>query len=287
MRMKNEKSRLYELTELGQEVWHDDLYRELILEGTLRSMVDRDGLSGLTSNPTIFENAIKRSPLYAEDISRLCRAGVSRNELYDELMIKDIRLAAEVFADLHEESGGAHGHVCIEVDPRLSYVVEGTVDAVRDITERVNVDNLLIKVGGTERGAEAIEALIAEGYNINVTLLFSVSQYRTVAEAYLRGIERRVVDGADVSDVHSVASFFLSRIDTEVDQRLDHLVTDGTQGERERAASLKGEAAIAVGKLVYRAFQELFNSERSRKAERGSKSRFGRRPGRRTPNTAT
>ena len=256
------KSRLFSLTECGQEVWHDDLYRELVLSGTLRKMIDQDGVSGLTSNPTIFENALKNDPIYRHDMEKLIAAGKRLDEVYHSLLFIDIRLAAQAFEKLYDSSMGELGHVCLEVSPLLAYDEEGTYEEVKKVVAECGVENLLIKVPGTEEGARAIERLVSEGYGINVTLLFSPRHYERVARAYIDGLKARAERGERLDTVRGVASVFMSRIDTAVDGLLTNIIdSDATEGTKEQARSLMGKASVAIGRLVYRTFLELFDSD--------------------------
>lgn len=256
------KTRLFQLTELGQEVWFDDLYRELITSGKLKRMIDEDGVSGLTSNPTIFENAFKNDPIYIHDIEKMAGSSRRIDEIYDELLFTDIRLAAQAFEELYDSSEGELGYACLELSPLLAHDAEATVREVERLFAESGVENIMVKVPGTAEGVAAIEELVARGYNINVTLLFSVKHYESVARAYIRGLKRRKEQGLPVDRVRGVASVFLSRIDTAVDNWLDKIInSDVSSGTRELAASLKGKAAVAVGRLVYRSFKDIFGTE--------------------------
>lgn len=257
------KSKLYQLTELGQEVWHDDLYRELILSGDLKKMIEEDGVSGLTSNPTIFERAFKNDPIYLHDMEKLIEAGKSVDRIYDTLLFTDIRLAARAFEEIYDESDREFGYVCLEVSPHLSRKPEETVKEVKRLVGEVEVENVMVKVPGTDEGISAIEKLVADGYNINVTLLFSVNHYRNAAEAYIRGIKKRKEKDLSVRDIHGVASVFLSRIDTKVDNKLQEIINSAgrKKQEKELAERLMGKASTAIGKLVYRAYKELFEGK--------------------------
>lgn len=256
------RSRLFNLTELGQEVWFDDLYRGLITSGKLKKMIEEDGVSGLTSNPTIFENAFKNDPIYIHDIEKMAGSSGSIDDIYDKLLFTDIRLAAQAFEELFDSSGGELGYVCLELSPLLAHDAAATVREVERLFTEAAVENIMVKVPGTAEGVEAIEELVAKGYNINVTLLFSVEHYEQVALAYIRGLQRRKEAGLPVDGVRGVASVFLSRIDSAVDRRLDEIIEgDATAGEKEKAAELKGKAAVAVGRLVYRRFKEIFGTD--------------------------
>ncbi len=263
------KTRLFALTEVGQEVWHDDLYRELVFSGRLKKMIEEDGLSGLTSNPTIFENAFQRHPVYTQEIKKLVSLGKDVDEIYNTLIFADIRLAAKAFEDLYEKSSSELGYVCLEVSPLLAYEPRETVEEVKKIVAQVGVDNLMIKVPGTDEGLKAIKKLVEEGYKINVTLLFSVDHYRKVARAYIEGLKERVSKGLSLKEVRGVASVFLSRIDTSVDNKLQEIIQSDkvSSGEKKLAESLLGKASISVGKLIYREYRKMFGSEEFYKLE--------------------
>jgi transaldolase len=261
------KSRLYELARLGQEVWHDDLYRSLITSGKLQRMVKEDGLSGVTSNPTIFDKAISSSSDYDDDIQRLKKEGKSSEEIVISLMIKDVQMAADVLRPVYEESRGEKGYVSLEVSPLLAYDEEKTVSEAKRLIDLVNRENVMIKVPGTDAGVNAFRRLVEEGCNINVTLLFSLNHYKRVALAYVEGLSRRVEKGLELSGIASVASFFLSRIDTQVDKKLDELIKEGIA----EAKSLRGQTAISIAHLVYESFLSIFNSSFSRLRKKGAR----------------
>lgn len=262
------KTRLFSLTECGQEVWHDDLYRDLVLSGTLRRMIEDDGVSGLTSNPTIFENALRSDPIYRRDMRNLIAAGKGVDDVYHTLLYTDIRLAAQAFEKLYDASAGELGHVCLEVSPLIAYDEEATFEEVRKVFAECGVENLMVKVPGTDEGARAIKRLVADGYSINVTLLFSPRHYRAVAEAYVEGLAERAARGERLDTVRGVASVFMSRIDTAVDARLRDIAdTASTPGVREKAKELLGRAAVAVGRLVYRDFKEIFGTDEFERLE--------------------
>jgi transaldolase / glucose-6-phosphate isomerase len=242
--------RLAALTAAGTSVWLDQIRRTLITSGELERLVREDSLRGVTSNPAIFEKAILGSTDYDEQIADLAST-LSAREIYDEIAIKDVQMACDVLRPVWEEAGGADGFVSLEVEPGLAHDTDGTLTQAREYWGRVDRPNLLIKIPGTEEGAPAIEQAISEGINVNVTLLFSVEAYTAIAEAYIRGLERRH-DAGESLGVHSVASFFVSRVDTEVDKRLS------AAGREE----LRGTAAIANARAAYLKFKELFQGER-------------------------
>ena len=217
--------KLQELNRLGQAVWLDYIRRAFIASGELQGMVDA-GVRGVTSNPTIFEKAIAGSADYDEDLQRLVKEGRSDGEIYQALTVEDIRLAADIFLPLYVSSDGGDGYVSLEVSPELAHDTDGTVAEGRRLFAAVNRPNVMIKVPTTPAGVRAIPVLIGEGINVNITLIFSIAQYEGVAEAYLDGLERLSKSGGDVGRVASVASFFVSRVDTAVDAAFERLGID-------------------------------------------------------------
>jgi len=250
-------SRLRDLTALGQSVWLDYIQRDLLTGGGFRRLIDADGVSGVTSNPAILEKAIVEHQDY--DAAIRAMPGLDPRALYEQLAIEDLRMAADLLRPVHEASRGRDGYVSFEVSPHLAYDTEATVREARRLWRALDRPNSLIKVPATAQGIAAIRQLIADGINVNVTLLFGLPRYREVAQAYLAGLEARAARGKPLSSVASVASFFLSRIDTLVDGRLDAL-TSGVS--RERAAALRGRTAIASARLAYQACRELFSGDR-------------------------
>ncbi len=243
-------NRLRALTEQGQAIWLDFIRRDLLVGGGLERLVAGDGLSGVTSNPAIFQKAIGESAEYDEDIGELLAGDreMAVGELYERLAVRDIRLAADVLRPVWEETGGVDGFVSLEVSPHLARDSEGTVREARHLWRRVARPNLMIKVPATEEGIPAVERLLAEGVNVNITLMFSLDHYEAVARAYLRG----AAANPDPAGVASVASFFVSRVDTMVDRKLEEI------GSR-RALALRGTIGIANSKLAYRRFREIFH----------------------------
>ncbi|HYH58814.1 MAG TPA: bifunctional transaldolase/phosoglucose isomerase [Thermoleophilaceae bacterium] len=245
--------RLRALTEAGTSVWLDQIRRNLIEAGELDRLVREDSLRGVTSNPSIFEKAILGSDDYDEDIRRLAEEGLSAKEIYEAIAVKDVQLAADVLRGVWDETGGHDGFVSLEVSPDLALDTSGgTLREARDFWSRVDRPNLMIKIPGTDEGLDAIEEAIADGINVNVTLLFSVAAYERVTEAYIRGMERRLEAGESM-DVHSVASFFVSRVDSEVDKRLEAAGA---------AEELQGTAAVANARAAYTRFKEIFEGDR-------------------------
>lgn len=239
----------------GQSPWIDNLRRGYLSSGHLAALVAR-GVRGLTSNPTIFQKAIQGSAEYNEQFGRLASRGFTVEEIYWELVLDDIKGALEVFAPLYHESGGSDGFVSVEVDPMLAFDGAATLEAARRLDERVGASNVMIKIPATIDGLPAIRRMVAEGRNVNVTLIFSLQRYSDVIDAYISGLEDRLSQGnVSLSDVNSVASFFISRVDTEVDQRLEAL-------GGEARARLKGRAAVTQGRLAYALFVEKFSGPR-------------------------
>jgi transaldolase len=251
------------LRQAGQSVWLDYIHRSLLRSGELRRLVEEDGLAGVTSNPTIFEKAISTSADYDDSFVRLRQSGASVTDAYTALVAEDITSACDVLRPVFDQAGGADGLVSVEVSPLLAHDTAGTMDEVRGWFTRIDRPNLMVKIPGTAEGIPAIENMIAEGRNINITLLFSVEAYSRVAEAYLRGLERRVAARQPIGSVASVASFFVSRIDTETDKRLQaRLQASGDPAEQAHLRGLMGKVAIANAKLAYQKFREHFSTDR-------------------------
>ena len=243
--------RLAALTEAGTSVWLDQIRRGLIEDGELKRLIEEDSLRGVTSNPAIFEKAILGSDEYDDELVEMANRGLDAGEMYDEIAIKDVQMAADVLRPVWESLGGRDGFVSLEVAPRLAHDTEGTLEQARMYWDRLDRPNVMIKIPGTEEGMPAIEEALYEGINVNITLLFSVEAYTSVAERFTRALERRLDEGKSV-DVHSVASFFVSRVDSEVDKRLEKL---GRQ-------DLAGTAALANARAAYAHFKDIFRGER-------------------------
>ena len=252
---------LLQLADYGQAVWLDYLSRALLVSGRMVSLIQEDGVSGVTSNPAIFEKAIAGSADYDRAIAQLARQGLSAGEIYESLVVDDIRVTADLLRPLYDRLEGSDGFVSLEVSPHLARDSAGTMLEARRLWSRVDRPNLLIKVPGTWEGLSAIRQLIAEGINVNVTLLFGIPRYRAVAEAYLDGLSERAARGLPLERVHSVASFFLSRIDVLVDPQLAKLAKDGGRSGVV-AGSLSGEIAIASAKVAYQLYREMSSGER-------------------------
>jgi transaldolase len=253
-----------ELTRLGQDVWIDNLSRELIESGELKRLTNEVGITGVTSNPTIFQKAISGKDDYDESIRRLLGLNVSDpKELFFQLAFEDVGAAADLLRRKYEESRGRHGFVSIEVAPDLAYDTETTISEVRWIFSSLGRKNVMVKVPATKEGLPAIEQLTADGVNVNVTLLFSVKRYEEVVDAYMKGIERRISQNHAVGEIASVASFFVSRVDTLVDKLLDEKIQGASSdAEKKKLGGLRGKAAVANARLAYEKGEEIRNSER-------------------------
>src|SRR4051795_4206550 len=243
--------RLARITELGTSIWLDQIRLNLVESGELQRLVERESLRGVTSNPAILEKAILGSDDYDELIEEDATKGLDARAIYEHLAVKTVQDACDVLRPVYDESGGADGFVSIEVEPDIAFDTDKTIESARHYWQAVDRPNVMVKIPGTVEGTPAIERCLYEGININVTLLFSVEAYAQVAEAYLKALERRKDEGKDMSP-QSVASFFVSRVDTEVDKRLE------AKGNKE----LQGTAAVANARAAYRRFQEIFSGER-------------------------
>jgi len=247
------KSRLHELSELGQSVWIDFLSRQMLQSGKLARMMDEDAVVGVTSNPTIFQKAISEGDAYDEQLREVLAEEDDPKEVFLKLAVQDVRNACDLLRPVWDGGHGLDGWVSIEVDPNLAYGTDGTIAEAQRLHELVDKPNCYVKIPATKPGLPAIEEMIARGRPINVTLIFSLQRYVEVVEAYLRGLERLVESGGDPTKVASVASFFVSRVDTEADRRLD---------EAGAPDDLKGKLAVANAKLAYQRYKELFSGPR-------------------------
>jgi len=257
-------SSLHDLQALGQSVWLDFISRELLSSGELSRLASA-GLKGLTSNPAIFEKAVAQGKDYAAAIAQLSSSGMDAKAMYEHLAVSDIRDAADALRPVYDATMGVDGFVSLEVSPELAHDTAGTLAEARRLWRDVARPNLMIKVPGTPAGLPAIRDLIAEGINVNVTLLFSRGAYASVALAYVEGLEARLAKGGDISRVGSVASFFVSRIDTAVDALLEQRIAAAPQAARAELEALKGKVAIANAKLAYQHYLGLIASERWQK----------------------
>jgi transaldolase len=235
----------------GVSVWLDDLSRDRLQTGNLQELIDTKSVVGVTTNPTIFQGALSKGHAYDGQISELADRGADVEATIRTVTTDDVRNACDVLAKVHETSGGVDGRVSIEVDPRLAHDTDKTILQAIELWKIVNRPNLLIKIPATLAGLPAITAVIAEGISVNVTLIFSVERHRAVMDAYLAGLRKAKESGHDLSRIHSVASFFVSRVDTEIDKRLDKIGTD-------EALALRGQAGVANARLAYAAYEEVF-----------------------------
>jgi len=243
--------RLKKLQEIGQSVWVDSLSRDDIQNGNLQRMME-DGVLGVTSNPTIFQQAIAQSELYDEELQELAEKTDDAKEIFRRIAVRDVQDACDIFMPVYDQTEHRDGYVSLEVAPELAFDTEGTITRARLVWEMVDRPNLLVKIPATKEGLPAIEESIAAGISVNVTLIFSLERYRAVAQAYIRGLERLVEGGGDPSKVASVASFFVSRVDTETDRRLEEVGRE----------HLKGRLAIDNAKIVYQEFKKFFSGPR-------------------------
>ncbi len=244
---------------LGQSVWYDNLNRDLLRSGELKRMIEEDGVSGVTSNPTIFEKALSNERVYDSDLHALVDIGLDVPAIYEGLVVQDICDAADLLRPTYEKSAGMDGYVSLEVSPELAYDTDQTEKEVRRLFASVNRENVMIKVPATWDGLMAVKELISSGININITLIFSLEQYHKAAMAYIEGMENWVADGGDPRKVASVASFFVSRVDTMIDERLQEIANPNIKST---VLDLMGKAGIANAKLAYSLYGELFHGER-------------------------
>jgi transaldolase len=244
-----------QLVSLGQSIWYDNIERRLLNNGELAAIVEQGDIQGLTSNPTIFNNAIANSNDYEADLLPLAQAGKSPLEIFEALAVDDIRAAADLLRPLYDKTNGSDGYVSLEVNPTLAYEAEKTLSEAKRLWAWVDRPNLMIKIPATEAGLPSVRQAIAAGLNVNVTLIFSIERYKAVMDAYLSGLEDRASQGLPLDSIASVASFFVSRIDVKVDKRLTVLGS-------ERASALLGKTAIANARLAYQSFKTVFGSGR-------------------------
>jgi transaldolase len=254
---------LLQLKELGQSVWYDNIDRTQLTNGQFQRLLDEDGVVGVTANPTIFDKSISSGHAYDEQINQLIKEGKSTNEIYEALIITDIQTVADVLRPIYDQTNGLDGYVSLEVSPDLAHDTDGTLSEVRRFWKMVNRPNLMVKIPGTPEGLPAIRQSLTEGININITLIFSMQTYREVAEAYISALESRLAEGKDISRIASVASFFVSRVDTLVDTLLeDKIKATSDSAEQQKLKSLEGKAAIANARLVYQDFKLIFSTPR-------------------------
>jgi len=256
------RNKLQELHDAGQSIWLDSIDRRMLHDGELERRVREDALTGMTSNPTIFQKALSSSNAYDEQIIAAEEEAPSSWELFELLETTDVRDACDYFAGVYSSTRGADGYVSIEISPGVSHNADAAVEEARRLWKTVDRPNVLVKVPGTPEGAVAVRRLIAEGINVNITLLFALEAHERVIEAYMAGLEDRIKAHQPIDGLASVASFFVSRVDTEIDKRLDALIAKGPPAEKERLQMLKGRAAIANAKLAYRLFRQKFAGPR-------------------------
>jgi transaldolase len=259
-----EDNPLKKLETLGQSIWLDYIRRDLIESGKLRRLIDEDGLRGMTSNPAIFEKAIAESNIYDQDIHEMSLKKKDVKTIYEALSQRDVQGAADEFISVYKKTDDKDGYVSLEVNPHLAHDTKGTIEEARRLWAALNRPNVFIKVPATSDGLPAIQQLISEGINVNVTLLFGLPRYRQVAEAYIAGLEARVAQGKSVKHIASVASFFLSRIDTLVDPLVEKFIEPGDK-KTAIAKKVHGQVAISSAKVAYQIYKEIFGSNRFKK----------------------
>jgi len=259
--MKNNP--LKQLESFGQSIWLDYIRRDLIAGGGLRRLIEEDGLRGMTSNPAIFEKAITESHDYDADIRSMALEGKGAMDIYEAISQRDVQSAADAFRPLYDGTDRKDGYVSLEVNPHLAHDTQGTLEEARRLWGTLNRPNVFIKVPATDEGLPAIRRLIGEGINVNVTLIFGLPRYRQVTEAYIAGLEARLSQGKPVKQVTSVASFFVSRIDTLVDPMLEAIISQGGT-EADVAKQALGQVAVASAKMAYQIYKEIFDSDRFR-----------------------
>jgi len=254
---------LLQLKAQGQSVWYDTVDREQLNNGLFKRLVDEDGIVGVTSNPTIFQKSISHGNAYDEQITQLIREGKSTGEIYESLVIRDIRTVADMLLPIYERANRQDGFVSLEVSPDLAHNTEATLAEARRFWKMVDRPNLMIKIPATTEGLPAVRQTLTEGMNINITLIFSIEDYRKVADAFISALEDRNAEGKEISHIASVASFFVSRVDTLVDQLLeDKIKASSDSAEQQKLKSLEGKAAMANARLVYRDFKHIFHAPR-------------------------
>jgi transaldolase len=259
-----ETNHILEVKQYGQSIWMDNLTRDLIQSGELKNLIENRGIRGITSNPSIFEKAIVGNAIYDADIEAGIKAGKSLQEIYESLIFDDIRNACDILRPIYDESDGLDGYVSIEVPPTIAHDTDATVQEAKRYYDSIGRENVMIKIPGTDAGLPAVEATIAAGINVNITLLFSVDSYINTAWAYIRGLEKRVEQGGNVDRLSSVASFFLSRIDSKIDGIIDERLKEGTDRIESKAElqAVKGKVAIANAKIAYQEYKKIIQSDR-------------------------
>ncbi|KQO82902.1 MULTISPECIES: transaldolase [unclassified Frigoribacterium] len=251
------ESNTAQLSAAGVSIWLDDLSRERINAGGLEKLIAERNVVGVTTNPTIFASALAKGEAYDDQVALLAKSGVSVTDAVFEITTDDVTRASDIFREIYDNTNGFDGRVSIEVEPGLAHDAQGTIDQAIKLAAKVGRPNALIKIPATIEGLEAITAVIAQGISVNVTLIFSLERYRAVINAYLTGLEQAKAAGIDITSIHSVASFFVSRVDTEIDKRLDAVGTD-------EAKALKGKAGVANAQLAYEVYTQAFDTERAK-----------------------
>lgn len=254
---------LIEIKDYGQSIWMDNLTRDMIQSGELKALVENGGICGITTNPAIFEKAMMGNAIYDADIEAGIRTGLPTYKIYESLIFEDIRTACDILRPVYESSKGLDGYVSIEVPPTIADDTQATIEEARRYYQEIGRENVMIKIPGTRAGLPAVEQVISDGINVNVTLLFSVDSYVETAWAYIRGLEKLADSGKDISLVASVASFFLSRIDSNIDKRIDEKLKKGVDdlNVEVKLKSVKGKVAIANAKIAYQKYKEIFGSD--------------------------
>ena len=260
--MTSTTNHLLEIKAFGQSIWMDNLSRDLIESGELKQMTQNQGIRGITSNPAIFEKAIAGNATYDADIEAGIQAGKSVLAIYESLTFDDIRNACDIFKPIYDQTNGLDGYVSIEVPPNIANDTEQTIQQARRYHQEIGRENVMIKIPGTAAGLPAVEQVIADGINVNVTLLFSIQSYIDTAWAYIRGLEARVAKGKDISKIASVASFFLSRIDSKLDGLIDDKLAGAEPSVTARLKQVKGKVAIANAKLAYQEYKQITQTDR-------------------------
>jgi len=255
---------LIEIKQYGQSIWMDNLTRDMIQSGELKQLIENGGICGITSNPSIFEKAIMGNAIYDADIEAGVRAGLPTYKIYESLVFEDIRHACDLLRPVYEQSDGLDGYVSIEVPPTIAHDTEATIKEARRYYQEIGRENVMIKIPGTTEGLPAVEQVISEGINVNVTLLFSVNSYVEAAWTYIRGLEKLADSGEDISKISSVASFFLSRIDSNIDKRIDEKLKQGVDdiSVEAKLRVVKGKVAIANAKIAYQKYKEIIQTDR-------------------------
>jgi transaldolase len=254
---------LLELKNHDQSIWYDNLNRELLATGRLQGMADDDGVTGGTSNPTIFEKAVGGGDYYDQHLAEIVRDGITLDEVFDALTITDVAGSCDVFRPVFDSTEGKDGHCSLEVSPTIAHNTEATASEAKRLFGALDRPNAMIKIPGTQEGLPAVEECLASGLNINITLLFGVDNYEQVAWTYIKALERRAEKGEPLDRIASVASFFVSRVDSTVDKALEAKIeAAGSDLEKRRLTALMGKAGVANAKIAYEKFQEIFASER-------------------------